>query len=77
MKNHQFTFTLVGVTIENGLEDKLFEVGCDDALIHYQDGNMFLSFDRMAPTMEEAMESASKQIGMVWTTEVMSIKEEQ
>lgn len=75
-KERQFTFELVGATIESKLEDKLFEAGCDDALIHYQDNKMFLSFDRMAPTMEEAMESASKQIGSVWVTEVMDIKDE-
>ena len=73
MKNHQFTFELEGVTADSGLEDKLFEAGCDDALISYEDGNMLLSFDRMAPTLEEAQDIASKQIATVYVTEIFDL----
>lgn len=44
------------------LEDKLFESGCDDALVCFYNQNVYLEFDRTAPTAKEAIESAFANI---------------
>lgn len=64
MKNtYQFTLVLKDVD-ENtvGLEDTLFEAGCDDALINYRDGTVYIDFDREAESLKEAVMSAIKNI---------------
>lgn len=62
-KNHNFTLVLSGVDEETpDLEDSLYEAGCDDALINYRDGTVYLDFDRKANSLEEAVLSAIKQI---------------
>lgn len=61
--SHQFTLLLKNVS-ENtdGLEDSLYEAGCDDALINFRNSAVFLDFDREANSFEEAVISAIKQV---------------
>jgi hypothetical protein len=63
MKTYQFTLVLKNVN-ENTkeLEDSLFEVGCDDALINFKNGAVYLEFDREASSLEEAVISAIKDV---------------
>ena len=59
MKSHEFTLILTGVDEETkGLEDAIFEAGCDDSLINFRDGTVYLDFDRKAKSFEEAVFSA-------------------
>jgi hypothetical protein len=61
---HSFTIRVAGVNTaeENAYEDPFYEAGCDDALISVVDGILFLDFDREAPTYEEAVASAIRDI---------------
>lgn len=64
-KNQSYLFTLILKDVnENtpGLEDSLYESGCDDALINYRNNAVFLDFDREASSFEEAVISAIKQV---------------
>lgn len=60
---YQFTLILDGVD-ENtpGLEDTLFESGCDDALVNYKNGTVYLDFDREGESLEHTIISAIKNI---------------
>lgn len=60
---YQFTLILDGVddTTPN-LEDILFGAGCDDALINFKNGTVYLDFDRESENLEEAVISAIKDI---------------
>ena len=62
-QSYQFTLVLKNVN-ENteGLEDSLYEAGCDDALINFRNGAVFLDFDRESTSFEEAVISTIKQI---------------
>ncbi|MGI9276744.1 MAG: hypothetical protein ACR2PT_18105 [Endozoicomonas sp.] len=59
MKIFHFSLVLteVGVTTP-GLEDALFEVGCDDALVCFYNQSAYLVFDREAESLREAVASA-------------------
>lgn len=46
----------------NGLEDTLFEAGCDDALVCSYNQAVYLEFDREAESAEEAINSALANI---------------
>lgn len=59
LKIYQFTLSLKNVNEQTEhLEDSLYEAGCDDALINYRDGAVYLEFDREASSLEEAVISA-------------------
>ena len=60
---YQFTLLLDGVD-ENtpNLEDSLFEAGCDDALINYKNGAVYLDFDREGDDLESTIISAIKGV---------------
>lgn len=62
-KIYQFTLVLkrVDEKTEN-LEDSLYEAGCDDALINFRNGTVYLDFDRQATSLEEAVLSAIKNV---------------
>ena len=61
--NYQFTLILDGVDDKTpGLEDALFESGCDDALINYKSGTVYLDFDREGDDLEAVILSAIKNI---------------
>ena len=54
-----FTLTLSGVTSDTeGLEDILFESGCDDALVCFYGKSVYLEFDREADSLDIAIGSA-------------------
>ena len=65
---HTFQFTLVLKNVNENtpeLEDTLYEAGCDDALIQYRNGAVYLDFDREASSLEEAVVSAIKDVKSV------------
>ena len=60
-----FEFTLVIETqagLDDGLEDALFEAGCDDATLSFRKGIAYLDFDREAEDFESAIISAIQQV---------------
>ena len=60
-----FQFTLVLKNVDENtpnLEDSLYEAGCDDALINYRNGAVYLDFDRESVSLEESVISAIKDI---------------
>lgn len=63
MALYNFTLTLSGVTHETeGLEDALYESGCDDALICAYGNSVYIEFDREAGSLDEAISSAVNNI---------------
>lgn len=62
-KCYQFILVLKKVD-ENTpeLEDSLFQAGCDDALINFRNGTVYLDFDRKAASLEEAVMTAIKNV---------------
>lgn len=62
-KVYQFTLVLKNVSEDTeDLEDSLFDAGCDDSLIHYKNGAIYLEFDREAASLEDAVVSAIKDV---------------
>jgi hypothetical protein len=64
-KHHSYSFTLVLSGFDDltpELEHELFEVGCDDALLGIDAGTPYLTFDRQATSLEEAIKSAIKAV---------------
>ena len=60
---HGFTLILDGVPdLTPEVLDRLFEAGCDDALISRCDGQVSMDFDRVALTLREAITSAIQDI---------------
>lgn len=62
-KVYQFTLILKNVT-ENtpNLEDSLYEAGCDDALINFRNGTVYLDYDREALSFERAVINAIHEV---------------
>jgi len=63
--NKTFKFTLIlknALASIDELEDSLYEVGCDDALIHCRNSSVYLEFDRVSTSLEDAVISAIKDI---------------
>lgn len=71
-KTYEFTLVLNGVDEATpNIEDGLFEVGCDDALINYKNGTVYLDFDREGDNLEQVIISAIQAIeSMKMDTEV-------
>lgn len=59
--NHLFTLQVSGIDPEQN-EDALYDAGCDDALIAVIDGTVYLDFDREAPSWDQAVESAKRDV---------------
>jgi hypothetical protein len=60
---HDFILVLDGITeITSGMEDALFEAGCDDATISSRSGRVFLSFTRTSPSLMEAILGAMRDV---------------
>lgn len=54
-----FSLVLAGVTDKTeDLEDGIYEAGCDDALISFRNGTVYLDFERSAVHFEDAVISA-------------------
>ncbi len=63
MTLYNFALTLSGVTSDTkGLEDALFESGCDDALVCFYGKSVYLEFDRESETFFQAIFSAIRDI---------------
>lgn len=63
MALYNFTLTLSGVTYETeGLEDALYESGCNDALIGAYGNSVYIEFDREAESLDAAIVSAIDDI---------------
>lgn len=59
MPQYNFTLVLENVfDISDKLEDDLYELGCDDAILMKKDGKIYLDFDRAAPSLSSAIDSA-------------------
>jgi hypothetical protein len=59
MACHEFTLQLAGVSeLTEDLETRVYEGGCDDALLGVSAGRGFLDFSREADTLVEAVASA-------------------
>ena len=45
------------------LAEALYEAGCDDALVHWNGGRIFVDFDRDAEDMQDALQTGARDIG--------------
>lgn len=63
IQKYQFTLVLKNVD-ENtaNLEDSLFEAGCDDALINFKNGTVYLDFERDGDSFAETILKAIKDV---------------
>lgn len=64
-KSKTYSFTLVLKNVDEdtlNLEDSLYEAGCDDAIVNYRNGAVYLEFDRDSTSIEEAVMTAIKDI---------------
>lgn len=63
MNTYHFTVVVRDARVDmDGLEDRLFVAGCDDALICSYNQTVYLEFDRKANSAEEAIQSARQNI---------------
>ena len=62
---YNFVLVLEGISKYDGrLEDSLFEAGCDDAMLSFQNGVAYLEFDREAESLESAILRAVREVEM-------------
>lgn len=62
-KIHEFTLVLEDVDTQTpGLEDTLFAAGCDDMLINFRNGKVYLDFAREDLSLESAVLSAIQAV---------------
>ena len=60
MARYSFTLHVAGLNTGNDYyEDALYNAGCTDALIAVVDGDVFIDFDRQAPSYDSAVQSAT------------------
>jgi hypothetical protein len=63
MTVYRFTIQVSGIDPDQeGLEDRFYGNGVDDALIYVSSGRLFLAFDREAWNEEAAIQSATRDI---------------
>jgi hypothetical protein len=61
--SHIFTLQVAGIDPKkDDYEDALYEAGCNDALIAVVDDEVFLDFEREAPSFDEAVQSAKQDV---------------
>lgn len=61
--NHEFVLVLSGVnTLDDRIANALLGAGCDDATISLRFGTVYLSFDREAISLQEAILSAIRDV---------------
>jgi hypothetical protein len=62
-KEYEFTLILSGIDeLSDEVLDRLYENGCDDALLGVRDGVVFADFSRAARSLTDAVLSASRDI---------------
>ena len=60
---YTFYVYLAGVSeLTEDLENRIFEAGCDDALLASENGCVYLNFDREAESLETAIGTALQDI---------------
>lgn len=63
MKTYEFDVVLKGLAVvADDQADALYAAGCDDGTPASRDGVAWVHFDRVAPSLEEAIRSAIAQI---------------
>lgn len=63
MAHYSFTVEVSCVDLQPmNFENRLYEAGCDDALVAVVDGKLFLDFDRTALNFDTAVELARSDI---------------
>ena len=60
--SHLFTIQVSGIDLNRDYEDVLHGAGCDDALIAVVDDVVYLDFAREAPSFDQAVESAKRDV---------------
>lgn len=60
--NHAFTLRISGIDITGNYEDRLYEAGCNDALVAVVGGKLRLDFDREAASFEAAVNAARQDV---------------
>ncbi|MGH7134397.1 MAG: hypothetical protein ACREHD_01575 [Pirellulales bacterium] len=62
-KAHSFTIYLDGVkTLTDRLANRLYEAGCADATIAFQNGELAIDYDRTAASLDKALASAVREL---------------
>ena len=60
---YEFALILDGITkVDSGVEDALFEAGCDDATISVRCGRVYLTFSRTASSVKDAVIGAIRDV---------------
>ncbi|HVC57205.1 MAG TPA: hypothetical protein VND95_14705 [Stellaceae bacterium] len=59
---HAFTLRVSGIDITGNYEDRLYEAGCDDALVAVVGGKLRLDFDREGASFEAAVNAARRDV---------------
>lgn len=63
IKTHAFTIYLDGIrTLTDRLANRLYEAGCHDATIAFQNGELAIDYDRSAVSLDKALASAVRQL---------------
>ena len=63
IKNFEFTIYIKDLKASHHcVEDRLFEAGCDDALLCSINNNLYLEFERKAVSLDLAIHKALKDI---------------
>ena len=74
MPVHHFTLIVDGADLQDeSVIDRLFEAGCDDALVGSADGVQFIDFDRDAASMDVAILSAVADVEQVGGVQVVRL----
>lgn len=59
---HSFTLTLGGDVLTDDVANRLYEAGCDDALVGSSEGRVYAAFTRDGDTMRDAVASATRDV---------------
>ncbi len=59
---YEFSLLLTAADVTEQQADKLYEAGCDDGSILSRGAFTVLQLDRVAPTLDEALTSAIRQV---------------
>jgi len=71
---HHFTLIVDGADLQDeSVIDRLFEAGCDDALVGSVDGVQFIDFDRDAASLDVAVLSAVADVEQVGGVQVVRL----
>ena len=74
MPTHHFTLIVDGTDLQDeSVIDRLFEAGCDDALVGSTDGVQFIDFDRDAASLDVAVLSAVSDVEQVRGVQVIRL----